>query len=173
MENQPKNQPRDIQHSYGQFDGYPQHKTYLSKKNSTWGHRHYTPSIRSKYSTTWHQRHERQRGVGGGGVDRRLTLMGSSLVWHMRQMSPGSTEWEKMVFPASSVTTTVPWRRDDLVFQLKNKKCSWNTSNYKCNITSTCSKGTVTTLNFGNRRQNCNGGLQIKSQIFITLQDIL
>jgi hypothetical protein len=39
-------------------------------------------------------------GKGGGGRQespRRLTLMGSSLVWHMRQILAGSTEWEKMV----------------------------------------------------------------------------
>jgi hypothetical protein len=28
------------------------------------------------------------------------SLMGASLVWHMRQMSPVDTSWEKMVLPA-------------------------------------------------------------------------
>jgi hypothetical protein len=27
------------------------------------------------------------------------SLMGASLVWHMRQMSPVDTSWEKMVLP--------------------------------------------------------------------------
>ena len=44
--------------------------------------------------------------------------MGASLVWHILQMSPTSTEWEKMVLPASSVTTTVPLEYDNYKIDL-------------------------------------------------------
>jgi hypothetical protein len=49
------------------------------------------------------------------------SLIGASLVWHMRQMSPVDTSWEKMVLPAvenrGSTVQRVSCRHNDALTQ--------------------------------------------------------